>query len=51
MLNLIDPTVDRLKDWGYGGEEFLRKMVKLANREEESTEVRQCFRKSKQTVE
>ena len=47
----VDPTVDRLKDWVYGGEEFLRKMVNLANREDESKEVRQSIRKSKQSVE
>jgi len=48
---LIRTPVDRLKDWVYGGEEFLRTMVQLANREDESTDVRQSIRKSKHTVE
>jgi REP element-mobilizing transposase RayT len=51
MLNPVDPTLDRVKDWVYGSEEFLRKMVQLANLKDESTEVRKSVRKSKRTVE
>lgn len=51
MLNPVDPTIDRLKDWVYGGERFLRKMVHLANRDDESQEVRRGIRKSTQSVD
>ena len=51
MHGPADPALDRLKDWVYGGEEFLRRMKQLANREDESTEVRQSIRKSQLSVE
>jgi hypothetical protein len=39
-----DPTLDRLKDWVYGGEEFLRQMVQLANDDEISKDIRKSTR-------
>ena len=46
-----DPMLDRLKDWVYGGEEFLRQMVQLANDEETSTNVRRDIRKPTRSIE
>jgi REP element-mobilizing transposase RayT len=30
LVNPVDPTVDRLRDWVYGGEDFLKRMLVLA---------------------
>jgi hypothetical protein len=46
-----DPTLDRLKDWVYGGEEFLRQMVQLANDDETSQDVRRNIRTSTRSIE
>ena len=43
--------LDRLKNWVYGGEEFLRQMVQLANDDETSQDVRQDIRKSTRSIE
>jgi len=43
--------LDRLKDWVYGGEEFLRQMVQLANDDDISKDVRQDIRKSTRSIE
>ena len=45
-----DPMLDRLKDWVYGGEEFLRQMVWLANDDETSQDVRRDIRKSTRSI-
>jgi len=43
--------LDRLKDWVYGGEEFLRQMVQLANHDETSQDVRRDIRKPTRSIE
>ena len=46
-----DPTLDRLEDWVYGGEEFLRQMVQLASHDETSQDVRRDIRKPTCSIE
>jgi len=46
-----DPMLDRLKDWVYGGEEFLRQMVQLANHDETSQAVCRDIRKPTRSIE
>jgi len=46
-----DSTLDRLKDWVYGGEEFLWQMVQLANDDETFKDVRRDIRKSTRSIE
>jgi len=48
---VADPMLDRLKDWVYGGEEFLRQMVQLANDDETSQDVRRDIRKPASSIE
>jgi len=46
-----DPTLDRLKDRVYGGEELLRQMLQLANDDETSKDVRRDIRKPTRSIE
>jgi len=46
-----DPTIDRLKNWVYGGEKFFRRMVQLANRENDSQEARRSLRRTRHSVD
>ncbi len=51
LVDPPDPTVDRLKDWVYGGEEFLRRMVQLANQDESNSDTNRAIVRSSHTVE
>jgi REP element-mobilizing transposase RayT len=51
MHSTADPALNRLKDWVYGGEEFLRRMVQLAELDDSSAEVLQGIRKSQHSIE
>jgi hypothetical protein len=46
-----DNAIDRLKDWGNGSEEFLRKLVQMADREELSSDTSRIVRKSQLSVD
>ncbi|KAA1259143.1 chromosomal replication initiation protein [Rubripirellula obstinata] len=46
LLNPPDPSVDRLKNWVYGGEDFLKRMLHLASSEEDSKHSRRVRRSS-----
>ncbi len=40
LLDPLDPKLDRLRGWVYGGEDFLKRMVELAGSEDELTQRR-----------
>ena len=44
LVNPIDPRVDRLQDWVYGGEDFLKRMLKLSAGDDESQHRRRVRR-------
>jgi putative transposase len=51
LVNPVDPTVDRLGDWVYGSEEFLKRMLVLAEGGDESRNRRRHRRTGVITVD
>jgi chromosomal replication initiation ATPase DnaA len=47
----VDPKVDRLKEWVYGGEDFLKRMLSMAEGEDEAKNRRRLRRSSVITVD
>jgi len=44
LVDPVDPTVDRLKEWIYGSEDFLKRMLQLAEGEGDSKHRRRVRR-------
>ena len=51
LLETSDLMTDRLKDWVYGGEEFLRRLIQLASQQGDSQDTRQGIRQSLHSVD
>ena len=51
LLNPSDPSADRLKNWVYGGEDFLKRMLHLAAGEDDSKHSRRVRRSSVITID
>jgi putative transposase len=51
LVNPVDPKMVRLKDWVYGGEDFVKQMIRLASHENKSTNQHRVGRVSVITVD
>jgi REP element-mobilizing transposase RayT len=51
LLDPVDPRIDRLKDWVYGGEDFLKQMLNLVAGESDSKHRRRVRRSAVVTVD
>jgi len=51
LINPVGPMVDRLRDWVYGGEDFLKRMLALAEGKDENRNRRRKQRMTVMTID